>query len=785
MTLNVWTQNSGHLIDHDEGTELNQQLPCEIDYAVTYTVISGQLPPGLRIQDFYIVGTPYEVARETTFTFCIRASKNGEISDRTFSINIVGSDEPEFITPEGLLDVSPSHQLYVIDNTFINYQLVAIDADTITGQELSYYMEDRYGSLPPGLTLTKSGVIYGVLQSVTSVTPQDGTGQYDNGYYDIGSYDFANVQSQLGYDGYDYDRGLYAYIATLTPTSINRTYEFEVVVTDSQSSHPPSHRFKIAVINQDYFRADSDAPISSDIGLYTADVSYLQRPIWITPSYLGLYRANNYVTLVLDVYDTGLIYYTLESTTTAWQPLTAYKLNDLIYENANLTYICLVPHTSSASFTNLYWGVYGLPPGMMFDERTGEVYGRVPEQPAVTIIYRFTITATRHSDEDKYETASASRTFTLKLIGEIDSVLSWVTTSNLGSINAGYNSTLLVRALSVFQNSEVVHTLTSGTLPPGLTLMPDGEIIGKVSQFASCTSFSYDQLDILGNVIKEGKEIFTDNTTFDQTNTTLGLTSFDLIDNTTFDNYATTFDRNFTFTVTANDQAVYSENIKTFNVLVKTPNTIKYSNIRVKPFLTPPHRNLWNSFIKSSVFTGDEIYRPYDPSFGVQSDLSMLVFEGIKTTTLSTYKSHLNFTTKRFRTGNIRKAYGILPGTHTIVYEVVYLEIIDPIGLPTPKLNNIASWRAEFEKINPPKHNFLPLWMQSVQPDSRKELGYTAAVPICFCKVGQADSILLKIKYSGFDFKLIDYSVDRFIIDSVEGSNTDKYIIFNNNKEIL
>jgi hypothetical protein len=70
--------------------------------------------------------------------------------------------------------------------------------------------------------------------------------------------------------------------------------------------------------------------------------------------------------------------------------------------------------------------------------------------------------------------------------------------------------------------------------------------------------------------------------------------------------------------------------------------------------------------------------------------------------------------------------------------------------------------------------------MRSVQPTYRKELGFILAVPICFCKVGTADNIMLKIKYSDFDFKLIDYQIDRFIINAVTGSHTDKYIIFDN-----
>jgi hypothetical protein len=94
--------------------------------------------------------------------------------------------------------------------------------------------------------------------------------------------------------------------------------------------------------------------------------------------------------------------------------------------------------------------------------------------------------------------------------------------------------------------------------------------------------------------------------------------------------------------------------------------------------------------------------------------------------------------------------------------------------------NNVTQWRSQISKLGKLKWDYMPLWMRSVQPDSRTQLGFTLAVPLCFCKVGTADNILLNIKYSNFDFKLIDYTVDRVIINKIIGDNTDKYIAFNN-----
>jgi hypothetical protein len=80
------------------------------------------------------------------------------------------------------------------------------------------------------------------------------------------------------------------------------------------------------------------------------------------------------------------------------------------------------------------------------------------------------------------------------------------------------------------------------------------------------------------------------------------------------------------------------------------------------------------------------------------------------------------------------------------------------------------------------ERNYLPLWMRSIQPGGKQELGFQLAVPLCYCKLGTADDILLNIKFSGFDFKVLDYTADRYIIDSVEGSTGDKYLVFKNDR---
>jgi hypothetical protein len=99
--------------------------------------------------------------------------------------------------------------------------------------------------------------------------------------------------------------------------------------------------------------------------------------------------------------------------------------------------------------------------------------------------------------------------------------------------------------------------------------------------------------------------------------------------------------------------------------------------------------------------------------------------------------------------------------------------------------NTSTNWQTRLSTVGSTKRNYLPLWMQSIQPETREELGFILAIPLCFCKVGTGDDIILNIKYSKFNFSLLDYTIDRFIIDSTAENNDDKYIIFNNDRDTI
>ena len=98
----------------------------------------------------------------------------------------------------------------------------------------------------------------------------------------------------------------------------------------------------------------------------------------------------------------------------------------------------------------------------------------------------------------------------------------------------------------------------------------------------------------------------------------------------------------------------------------------------------------------------------------------------------------------------------------------------------TKYISNLQNMRDRIAETGVTERDFLPLWMRTTQTNSVQELGYTSAIPIAYCQAGQADQVMLNIKNANFNFKTIDFDIDRYIIDSTTGSSNDQYILFAN-----
>jgi len=78
------------------------------------------------------------------------------------------------------------------------------------------------------------------------------------------------------------------------------------------------------------------------------------------------------------------------------------------------------------------------------------------------------------------------------------------------------------------------------------------------------------------------------------------------------------------------------------------------------------------------------------------------------------------------------------------------------------------------------ERDFLPLWMRTTQQGGIQEIGYTLAIPLCYCKPNTSNDIALNIKNSGYDFKMLNLEIDRYVIDSTKGISGEQYIAFGN-----
>jgi len=857
--LTVWTEQSGYSLGFlQEQTLVDIALPVTNNTGVTYKVISGKLPSGLSIRGNRIIGSTYIVDNITTYEFCIRASSATDFADRTFAITIDGSNPPIFITAPGLLPVGPNQQLYTTDQTYIEYQIEVFDLNVAIGNSLKFYIASGDGSLPPGLSLSDSGLISGYILPSPKIIISEGTGAYDEVRYDSSVFDFG-VKPNNGFDSYQYDDVTFDYF---TPTNASQTlslnYQFRITVTDSINY--AQRIFKIFVIGTDEFRADSTTYDGLADG-FSADSTYVRKPQWLSSSNLGVFRSNNYMTVPVALYDNSNVVFRIDKINHQCYAV-AYQISmsdnivgsssvtvdrvsvaptvgqyftlDYYVDNASekLYQIIQVTQLTSTRYrllltskllitipnnTAFYIGTLSeLPPGVKFDAATGDLFGMVPYQPAVSTKYAFTIVADRPGDNNE-ELVSASKSFYLIVLGSINSVITWLTPENLGTIPADYISTLSVVATTSVEGAVVTYQLVGGNLPPGITLTYDGELVGIPNQFANA----------LANIA--------------------GLIEFDL-GITTFDSGATTFDHVYSFTVQAADQFGYSAITRDFSVTISSPNNKIFNNITARPYLIPSQRILFKNFINNSnIFTPASIYRPNDPNFGLQTELVMLVYAGIESTDAAALVSTmgLNMKRKRFQFGGLRKAVAVDTMSNSAVYEVIYVQMVDPlesngkhlplsiktnagisekitsdlsnsfwsnkiedlsatypyatrpdynitvdstgyeINTPNPNTfypNSITNWQTRISNIGESERNYLPLWMRTIQSGQKQQLGYVLAVPLCFCKVGTADTILLNIKHDPFDFTQLDYTIDRYTITSAAGYTSDKYLVFKNNR---
>ena len=663
---------------------------------VYFTAVAGSLPSGIECTaNGVIQGVPDNVVTvadealvagvNVTSKFAIRAYTTktvgsvtviNRLADRTFTLTVAGQNLPSWITPPGEIE-----QLFVGELLQPGIQLEYTN-DNPSGipPAISLYS----GQLPPGLTVSDTGLISGyvILNPTISATP---------GF---------SVDGQ-GFSSYPFD-------FSVSMESIN--YEFTLRVTDGRTS--ALRTFSIFVNSTQVFNA-STTLITADDTYLTASISTVNVPVITNPI--------------------GTIGTAPNNTFFAYQFLAKNITGDTI------------------GFTGT-----SIPPGLTLDSTTGWLSGYLPNVGLTEVTYNFGVTAFITNTPS---VTSSTYDYSLNVTGFLSTDITWLTPSNLGSISNGSTSMFYVAASNT-AGLPLLYKLVSGSnsrLPQGLTLLPTGLIVGRVS----FNTFAVD------------------------TGTT------------TFDRDTTTFDLDYTFTVNAYSRNGYISVTKTFTIKVLKVYDKPYENLYIE--CMPPYndRQLITNFLQNvNIFTPSLLYRADDPNFGLSRNVVYYHAYGLSAESIDTYVEalQLNHYWKDLILGSIKTAQAVDPVTGNVVYEVVYSDIIDTLvnknddsvskevvlaysianqTIDSVYPNSLENMRNQVIDVVGQESSILPLWMLSKQSNGTV-LGFTPAWVIAYTIPGASGQIQYNIQTQfGIQLNQVDFTADRYEIDSALTVNWD------------
>lgn len=750
-----WVTDSGSLGIIPESVVYSKFLEAASDFPISYTLISGKLPDGLSLSDNgRISGIPDLVSKNVTSTFVVRATDiSGNIADRTFSITVQGQDAPEFLTPSGRI------------GTFYDGSKVDITVDyTDTDPSETLSVSLLSGALPPGITIDPSGKLFGFIEPFRRPSEKDG---FDATAFDKFDFDFDN-------------------------NSISKNYEFTLEVSDGKQSD--IRTFEIFVYAIDAMTADN-TNISGDNTFITADLIPERSPVLTTTETdLGTIRADNYYAFKFDAldFDSDPVEFILDGPlpaglkfegSTGWLygyipnqgaiernfafDVTVTKANSIFYEiildddllvNVQSKYYVsqdgvtisgetpsgLV--TSSPEFNTLVVQKTSTVEFVRGKPIKIRKVGGGPILDSATIISSEKyFVKPRVYDGENWVDAEES-TFTLRVIGEIERFVTWLSPENLGTVDSGTTSELATIADSSY-DEPLFYRLNQGTLPPGTTLLSTGEIAGIFNG--------------VGSVIDPDSSLLKD----------------------------------YAFTVEVFTQDGFISTLKDFVITVDYSDAVPQRSIYIKALPPRNDRSIIDDLLfNRDVIPPDSVYRRNDPNFGVADSVIYQHAFGLEPKTLDEYVEALtqNHFRKRIILGPIKTARA-LNSDGSIRYEVIYSEVEDPAlnrdlesvpkeiewpntvtlrgGSHTDTLypNSLVNMRRQlFDSIGT-RDFILPDWMTSKQENGRP-LGFVPAWVIAYVKPGEAEKLAYRVReFIGRDLNKVDFEIERYVL---EGAGT-------------
>lgn len=616
----IWQTPAGDLGTIQEGEFYQLALYAYDDITNTskylyYIMVAGELPEGIQCRRNGLVegipkavtslqGVPLEVKENVTSKFTVRVfTAHDEIdpvtgatvevvdrlADRTFTITVAGADDPEWVT-------QPSDVKDCYDGEYIEYQFEFTDPDP--GETHTFSLLS--GSLPPGTTLTEDGLLSGVV---------------------LPAQDLPN-SALVGYDadGSNFDQ--YAFDHATQSSSQN--YEFTVELSDGRNSAIQS--FNIYVYSKDNISVDV-SDITADSDGITADIDNSRVPYLTTKAGdLGTVRHDNYFAYQFEGIDVDGD--PLEFALTTGDPA-AFDADGVGFD---------------ATGIGFDRGETRLPPGLTMDIDTGFLYGYIPDVGLTDTTYTFGVQVKK---KNKPTVVSAVSFFDLRIIGAIDTDITWTNPKRVATLNNGDTSHITIEAKASSQ-APLQYKLKPGSnssLPQGLELQPSGNITGQVS-------FQAFMLDG-------------------------GTTTFDELITTRLVVDPTVFDRTYSFTVEAFNQSAKISVFKDFEIYVELTYLSPYETVYMSatPELSD-RTDVLELLDNKDIFPDELIYRPDDPNFGIAKKIRYNHAFGMKSKELEEYVEamKLNHYRKSLVLGDIKTAKAV-DADGNVIYEVVYSEV--------------------------------------------------------------------------------------------------------------
>ena len=776
MSRPYWVTKAGDLgtIPELQFYELPLQVVDPTNATVNFSFLSGELPPGIQVvksgilQGVPVVTNPIAVDETRSYNFTVRATAlqtgGNVVVDRSFSLTI-NNVYPPIITPRATdLGATFDGQEYV-------KQLQAIEENPAA--VLEWKVTD--GQLPPGLTLSSSGLISGYILLQPAL--------YDTG---TKGYDGDNITSQQPYDGFPYD---YAGRAR------NKIYTFTVQVSDG--ANYDNFTYNLMVVAK---------------GLYTADQDHIDNPTPYQDEAISLTVDNDYVTVDADNRYVPIITTPSQALPTIRQESNfAFQFEAIDFEGDDIG-----------------WTI-SLAEGSGFDQNGSRTF---PEDSVRQVIWF------DNSNEGTFDSNNGTVSFTVNTAPYSDDNNSYTPTVTVNGAVAWWGNTYMmaltegsdftISTNSIIVDANVANAIVSGSgriganirivpeanpelitgvgydyalydqseskLPPVLEINSDtGWLYGTISpqeelektysfiinaykkDFPSYISDSitynltilgdtYDQINwvtqsnlgtIINGSVSElqveavstlGKDIVysLESAVFQHLPQGLQLLDNGLISGRctfrhfTLDAGAITFDRNTTyfdnlyqFTVKATTVDGSATASKTFTLRINNLYKDPYENLYLRAFPTQDQRTLFYNIVNNQdIFPDELLYRKEDPWFGRATDLRFLEVAGVNPSSLSEYVSAIqnNHYWKRINFGEIKTAIATDEFRNT-KYEVVYVEAQDPLNTKNSNVRELVDLSST---INPYIENgvsyatLYPNTLENMEARVTGSIGYSA-----------------------------------------------------------